>query len=144
MSEFQSHVYPYDEPGETIVDYAFRDDATGMFALGTHAHTPIAILDHSLDYLLRIGVENIQAHAQGLVQRLKAELPERGFQLITPLEATTPIVACALPGAREALGAKLKEAGVRISVSGNRFRVSVSVFNDTGDIERLLGALGRV
>jgi selenocysteine lyase/cysteine desulfurase len=143
MSEFKSHIYPYDEPGETVVDYAFRGDATGMFALGTHAHTPIAILDHSLDYLLKIGVENIQAHAQGLVQRLKAELPERGFQLITPLEATTPMVACALPGAREAIGAKLKEAGIRISVSGNRFRVSVSVFNDMGDIERLLGALGR-
>ena len=143
MSAFASHIYPYDEPGDTIVDYAFRDDATGSFALGTHAHTPIAILDHSLDYLLRVGVETIQAHARPLTQRLKEELPERGFQLITPPESRAPMVACALPNAREAVGGKLDEAGVKITLSRNRFRASVSVFNDMADIEMLLAALGR-
>jgi selenocysteine lyase/cysteine desulfurase len=142
MSAFASHIYPYDEPGDTIVDYAFRDDATGSFALGTHAHTPIAILDHSLDYLLRVGVENIHAHARPLTQRLKEELPERGFQLITPPESRAPMVTCALPNAREAVGGKLDEAGVKITVSRNRFRASVSVFNDMADIEQLLAALG--
>ncbi|MDX1379489.1 MAG: aminotransferase class V-fold PLP-dependent enzyme [Xanthomonadales bacterium] len=143
MSAFQSHIYPYDEPGDTIVDYAFRDDATGSFALGTHAHTPIAILDHSMDYLLRVGVETIHAHARPLTQRLKEELPERGFQLITPPESRAPMVACALPNAREAIGGKLNEAGVKITVSRNRFRASISVFNDMADIETLLTALGR-
>jgi selenocysteine lyase/cysteine desulfurase len=143
MSAFQCHVYPYDEPGDKIVDYAFRDDATGLFALGTHAHTPIPILDHSLDYLHATGVENIQAHAQTLIGRLKEELPERGFQVITPPESTAPMVACAYPNAREALGGKLREAGIRMTVSRNRFRVSVSVFNDMGDVDRLLEVMGR-
>ena len=144
MSEFNSHVYPLDPPGETIVDYAFQDNATGQFALGTHSHLPIPILHHSLDYLLRVGVENIQAHAQTMVDRLKEELPQRGFQVITPKESRAPIVACALPNAREVLGEKLAKAKARITVSRNRFRITPSVFNDMNDIDRLLEVLGRV
>ncbi|HET6564994.1 MAG TPA: aminotransferase class V-fold PLP-dependent enzyme [Xanthomonadales bacterium] len=143
MSAFQSHIYPFDPPGDTIADYAFQDNATGLFALGTHAHTAIAILNSSLDYIHSIGVENIQAHAQTLVSRLKQELPERGYTLMTPLECTTPMVACALENARGTLGPKLREANIRTTVSSNRFRVSVSVFNDMGDIDRLLDVLGR-
>ncbi len=143
MSAFQSHIYPYDPPGDTIVDYAFSDDATGSFALGTHAHTPIPILDYSLDYIHAVGVANIQAHAQTLTRRLKEELPERGFQLMTPLESTTPMVACAYPNAREAIYPRLQEAKIRMTVSRNRFRASVSVFNDMDDIDRLLAALGK-
>ncbi len=142
MSTFQPHIYPFDPPGETVADYAFQDNATGQFALGTHAHTPIAILDQSLDYILAVGVEKIQAHAQSLINRLKQELPERGFSLMTPVECTTPMVACALAGARGQLGPKLKEANIHITLSGNRFRVSTSVFNDMADIDRLLDVLG--
>lgn len=142
MNAFQPHIYPHDPPGESIAEYGFRDDATGMFALGTHAHTPIAILDHSLDYLLNVGVDNIQAHAQTLIDRLKAELPERGFEVITPQEATTPFVTCALPDAYGTLGPRLKQANIKISLSRNRFRVTPSVFNDMEDVDRLLAALG--
>ena len=41
------------------------------------------------------------------------------------------------------LGPKLLAAKVKITTSSNRFRVSVSVFNDMADIDRLLAALGR-
>ncbi len=143
MSVFQPHVYPFDPPGDTIVDFAFQENATGLFALGTHAHTGIAILQHSLDYLAQVGVENIQAHAQTMVARLKQELPERGFDVITPAESRAPIVTCALPNAAEVLGKRLEDAKVQITVSKNRFRVTPSVFNDMGDIDTLLAALGR-
>lgn len=142
MSAFQPHIYPFDPPGDTIVDYAFQDNATGGFALGTHAHTPIAILNHSLDYLLNVGVENIQGHSQTMISRLKQELPERGFVLMTPVECTTPMVACVLEDARARIGQRLRDADIRISVSRNRFRVSTSVFNDMDDIDMLLEALG--
>jgi selenocysteine lyase/cysteine desulfurase len=142
MSAFQSHVYPFDPPGETVADYAFQENATGQFALGTHSHTVIAILNHSLDYLLSTGVENIQAHAQTMISRLKQELPERGFQVFTPPEATTPIVTCVVENAWQKYGQKLKDANVKITVSRNRFRVTPSVFNTMDDIERLLEVLG--
>ena len=143
MSEFRSHVYPFDPPGDSIVDYAFRDDATGLFALGTRASSVIALLQYSLDYILKVGVKNIQAHAQTMIERLHEELPERGFNVMTPRESGSPMIACAYENAREVLAARLREAKVRITVSRNRFRISVSVFNDMNDIDRLLVVLGR-
>jgi hypothetical protein len=50
------------------------------------------------------------------------------------------MVACWLEDARR-LVPRLDAAGVAISVSRNRFRASVSVFNDMDDVERLLAAL---
>lgn len=143
IGKFQSHAYPLDPPGERVADYAFRDDADGAFALGTHSHATIAILNHSLDYLHALGVANIQAHAQPLVQRLKEELPKLGYPLMTPIDSRTPMVACLHANAAKALGPKLQAAKVKITTSANRFRVSLSVFNDMADVERLLAALGR-
>jgi selenocysteine lyase/cysteine desulfurase len=78
-----------------------------------------------------------------MIDRLRTELPERGFEVITPKESKAPIITCALPNAYEALGAKLEEANVKISLSRNRFRVTPSVFNDMEDIDTLLAALGK-
>ena len=39
------------------------------------------------------------------------------------------------------LADRLKAANIRLTTSQNRFRVSVSVFNDMNDIDRLLEAL---
>lgn len=143
LSAFKTHVYPLDPPGDSVADYAFSNDATGDFALGTHGEVVMAQLNQSLDYIQRLGVTNIQAHAQTLTERLKKELPRLGYPLLTPLETKTPIVACLMADARNKLGPRLKEAKVRLTFGANRFRVSVSVFNDHKDIDRLLGVLGR-
>jgi selenocysteine lyase/cysteine desulfurase len=140
LNKFQTHVYPGDPPGDTIVDYGYREDAQGMFATGTYSHTAIALLDHSLRYILELGVENINAHARTLTDRLKSELPRLGYRLATPLESKTPMVACWMEDARR-LVPKLDAAKVAISVSRNRFRASMSVFNDMEDVDRLLAAL---
>jgi selenocysteine lyase/cysteine desulfurase len=142
ISKFDSHVYPLDPPGNGVADYAFDDSATGEFAMGTHGEGVMAQLNYSLDYIARIGADNIQRHAQTLVQRLKTELPQRGFELLTPPEATTPLVTCLYPGARKVLAPRLKDAKIRLTTGTNRFRVSVSVFNSMSDIDRLLSALG--
>lgn len=141
MNKFQSHIYPLDPPGDTIADYEFRDDATGNFAIGTHSHAVIAALNHSLDYIQGIGVSRIQAHAQTMIERLKEELPQRGYQLMTPRETKTPLVTFVYEGARNRLGPLLREANVQITTRRNSFRVTPSVFNDMGDIDRLLAAL---
>ncbi|MFO1402764.1 MAG: aminotransferase class V-fold PLP-dependent enzyme [Steroidobacteraceae bacterium] len=141
LKDFTTHVYPLDPPGRTIADYSFEPTAEGRFAHSTHAHTVIAQLDHSLDYIQRLGVARIQAHAQSLIERLKRELPQRGYPLMTPLESTTPIVSCVLANARERLEAKLAAARVRITLRRNHF-ASPSVFNDHQDLDRLLEVLG--
>lgn len=143
IGRFQSHVYPLDPPGDSVADYAFRDNADGAFALGTHSHTTIAILNHSLEYIQALGVANIQAHAEPLVARLKEELPRLGYVLMTPPDSRTPMVTCVLADAAKTLGPRLHAAQIKITTASNRFRVSVSVFNDMSDIDRLLAALGR-
>ncbi|HZD51753.1 MAG TPA: aminotransferase class V-fold PLP-dependent enzyme [Woeseiaceae bacterium] len=140
IDRFQTHVYPFDPPGDTVVDYGYRDDARGLFATGTYSHTAVALLDHSLGYILDLGVDNIQAHARPLTDRLKQELPRLGYRLATPPESGAPMVACWMENARR-LVPKLEAAKVEISVSRNRFRASVSVFNDMNDIDRLLALL---
>jgi len=141
MARFTSHVYPHDPEGETVADYAFEPSAMGHFAFGTYAHTVVAHLHHSLDYILALGPQNIQTHAQALVARLKEELPRKGYVLATPPESRAPIVTCILEGAAAKLRPGLAAAGVQIMTSRNRFRITPSVFNDREDIERLLAAL---
>ncbi|MEH6696004.1 MAG: aminotransferase class V-fold PLP-dependent enzyme [Hyphomonas sp.] len=143
ISEFATHMYPLDAPGDGLVDYAFSDDAAGWFALGTHSHTTIAMLDASLDYIQEIGVEAIQAHAETLTIRLKEGLASQGFELATPPETRTPIVTAIYADAYKKLNDKMKAAGIVTTVSRNRFRPTVSVFNTTDDIEAFLEAVGK-
>ncbi|MFC4526258.1 aminotransferase class V-fold PLP-dependent enzyme [Dyella halodurans] len=140
LDAFQTHVYPYDPPGGEVADYGTSHDATGYFAGGTYSHMGIGLLDYSLDYILRVGVPAIQAHARPLVDRIKSELPKRGFELVTPPESTAPIVTFAVKDAQR-LRPALKAAKVQITVGRNRIRFTPSVFNTMADIERALGAL---
>lgn len=113
----------------------------GRFSFGTHSHMVVAQLHHSLDYIARLGPENIQNHAQALLAPLREELTKRGYALATPPESRAPILTCILEDAAGKLRARLAAANVQIMVSRNRFRVTPSVFNDMEDIERLLAAL---
>ncbi|OAN59933.1 aminotransferase class V-fold PLP-dependent enzyme [Sphingomonas sp. TDK1] len=144
LAAFAPHVYPFDPPGETIADVTPRPDMEGLFAGGTHAHTVVAQLDWSLDYILNLGVDRIAAHRQPLMARLRAGLVERGYTIVTPPGTRTPLLTCALEGAYAKLSDPLKAAKVQITLSRNRFRVCPSIFNDGDDIERLLAALPRI
>lgn len=142
IARFTSHVYPLDPPGEEVASYEFSDTVTGLFALGTYSHTSIALLNASLDYIQSIGVETIQKHAVRLTTRLKEGLRSQGYELMTPEEARTPMVACVYADARTRLAPKLRQAGIVTTVSANRFRPSVSVFNTMDDVELFLEAVG--
>lgn len=143
VSAFETHIYPLEPLGPTIADYTFQSSAEGRFAHGTYAHAVVAQLGYSLDYISGIGVPVIRAHAQTLTNQLKRELPRLGYTLMTPPEATTPIVTCVLENARERIGRRLAAANIRITIARNRFRITPSVFNDETDIERVLSVIGR-
>ncbi|WP_084421419.1 aminotransferase class V-fold PLP-dependent enzyme [Henriciella litoralis] len=144
ISTFTTHLYPFDPPGDTPVDYEFSDDAAGWFALGTHAHSVIALLNASLDYILDVRVETIQAHATTLTTRLKEGLKSQGFDVMTPDEARTPIVTAVLENARQRLSPAMKERGITTTLSRNRFRPTVSVFNTMDDVDAFLEATGSI
>lgn len=77
-----------------------------------------------------------------LVERLKDELPRRGYPLLTPREARSPIVTVVAENA-ERLAPTLREAQVDVTARWHRVRAGVSIFNDMDDVERLIAALPR-
>jgi selenocysteine lyase/cysteine desulfurase len=87
-----------------------------------------------------IGVERMFEHTAKLVNRLKKELPEKAYRPITPPKQKTPI-ATFIPHDMEGTRARLKRAGVQVTLIGNRMRVSPGPYNNERDIDRLLEAL---
>jgi len=138
---FVTHVFPFDPPGECTADYGYADGANGKFAMGTTSWTGVVQLEHSLGWINRLGVANIQAHRQPMANAIQSELRRRGYQPMTPLDSRTPLVAFALKDARAKLGDLLMKNDIRMTVSANRFRVSLSVFNDMNDVDKLLAVL---
>ena len=118
-----------------------RLDATGTFGMGTIANSAVAQLQHSLAYLLEIGVEALAAHRGALLSRLRDRLPSIGARILTPASAGAPILAFA-PRNIHAVPARLKRAGIFATVYDDRVRVAPTLFNDTDDIDALIDALG--
>jgi selenocysteine lyase/cysteine desulfurase len=96
----------------------------------------------SLQYIEKLGLTNIRAHARSLTDRLQKELPAKGYPSLTPKDNETPIAAFALKDV-EATQKKLRDARITATIIGNekRMRLSVSVFNTQEDVDRLLAAL---
>jgi selenocysteine lyase/cysteine desulfurase len=111
-----------------------------MYEVGNVASIAIGAQRESLKYILKLGVDNILAHAKPMCDRLIEELPKLGYPCITPPGSPTPITAFLVDNPDETR-AKLKKANVAAKVKWRQMRVSPSVFNNQEDIERLLSAL---
>jgi selenocysteine lyase/cysteine desulfurase len=126
---------------EEVVEYEHHDSALGYFAMGSQPNIIAAQLDYSLQYLLDVGVERIQAYRQPLIDRLQEKLPQLGYASITPRDSATALVSFRHDGNTEKLHMKLDAEKITISVAEHHFRISPSVFNDMDDVEKLIGAL---
>ena len=103
-----------------------------------------ACVSEGIDYVQRLGLDHIRAHARQLTDRLQTELPPLGYKPLTPRDTQTPTLAFELKDA--AATAKALQAGkVAATVIGNenRLRLSVSVFNNHDDIDRVVDVLGK-
>jgi selenocysteine lyase/cysteine desulfurase len=135
------HYLPSDPPASAPVTWTMHADARAHFQVGTYGQGTLNALAESLAYLQRIGIERIHAHRQPLLRRLHDELPRLGFTPITPAGTTSAIVAFTARNAEQRFAARLKQANVSVTLSGERLRVSPSLFNDRHDVDRLLNAL---
>jgi selenocysteine lyase/cysteine desulfurase len=98
----------------------------------------------SLRLLLEATPAAVQARARGLCDRLLAALPP-GFEPASPLEpeARSHIV-CLRAGSAAATRAafeRLLAARVRVSLRGDRLRVSPHLYSEDSDLDRLAAAL---
>jgi len=134
------HLSPFDPDSPTPVTWTPRADASGYFELGTIANAVVAALSVSLPYIQRLGVEAIERYRQPMLKRLQEEMPRLGFTPATPRDSTSPIVTFASRDTRVA-ARKLDAAKVAVRVAPYWIRIAPSIYNDMGDVERLLEAL---
>jgi selenocysteine lyase/cysteine desulfurase len=136
----QSHFLPGDENASTPYSWRLNHDAAGHFEVGTSGSGAQHILAETLPYVRRIGIEKIQAHRQPFLKKLREEMPRLGFAPITPPESTSALMSFKMKDRADVVR-RLQKANVNVRVAQEFLRISPSVFNDMGDIEKLLEAL---
>jgi len=137
--DIQYHNFPGSPTGAADLTWEPKPGAA-RYEIGTLPYIVIASQLQSLQYILDIGVDRIQAHATPMIERLLREMPALGYPTITPAGMHTPLAAFQAPNPEELL-AKLKRANVDIKVKWNQTRISPSVYNNDDDIDVLLNAL---
>jgi len=102
-------------------------------------------LGAALNLLARAGLSRVEAHVLGLAQRLRDELPRRGYQLVAPGKSPAEfsgIVSFRHPRAvPDEVEARLRDARVILSRRGDFLRASPHYYNSEDDVQRLLEAL---
>jgi selenocysteine lyase/cysteine desulfurase len=71
ISDYQNHVFPYDLTPDGAATWKPVSGTAGHFEIGTISQTTVAALSYSLPFIERLGVANIQAHAQSLTASAK-------------------------------------------------------------------------
>jgi selenocysteine lyase/cysteine desulfurase len=141
ISARTSHFLPFDPPGAPIGDWTLGTDTASIFEVSTPSWSALAAVVGSLNYINDIGVEAIRRHADPMLRRLQEELPKHGFAPLTLSEYQGPYVVFSSEGAGARFRDALKQAKIYVSVYKNKIRISPSVYNDMGDIDRLLKIL---
>ncbi|HEX2198522.1 MAG TPA: aminotransferase class V-fold PLP-dependent enzyme [Burkholderiales bacterium] len=118
-----------------------NNTVAGYFAGSFPARAVEAACAYTLQWLLDVGVANIQSYRQPMIDALQREMRARGWSPMTPLESRSPIVSFGYRGASQ-LAPRLAPKKIHITLRTDYFRVSPSVFNDMNDIDVFLGAIG--
>ncbi|MDO9180959.1 MAG: aminotransferase class V-fold PLP-dependent enzyme [Bacteriovorax sp.] len=99
-------------------------------------------LEGSLNFLLEIGLSNIEKYNAGIRDYFLANYPKDKYHLVTPLEYMGNIVCLkAVSGDSIALETELKNRNVDVSVRQGNIRLSFHVFNNIHQVDELIKAL---
>lgn len=115
------------------------------FETGGQPFTLVAGLAASLTLVSEVGVANVLPHSAALLDRMKAGVEERGYDVVSswkPEERSQ--IAAITSGNRETderLSVTLTEAGVVTALRPKGLRIAPTFYNDATDIDRLIDAL---
>jgi selenocysteine lyase/cysteine desulfurase len=124
--------------------YELYTDAR-KYGYATLAFGAVFQLGAALDYLLQVGVPNIERHTVGLAHRLRDGLLAQGYPVWTPADNRSAIVTFEHGVDVGRVRSDLERANVKVSLKdgGTKIRAGVALFNNSQDIERLLETTGR-
>ena len=130
---------------EDLGDHRYRvhEDAR-KYGYATMGFGAVYQLRAALDYLLNVGVANIEAHTVALAQRLHAGLTDQSQDVWTPAGNRSSIVTFRHHRDIARVRGALEEAGIRVSykAGGEELRVGIALFNTEEEIDSLLAVTG--
>lgn len=149
-------VRQYSSPGGTQTDAQFQlRPGAARYESGSFSYAGGTVAHAALGYIRELGIANIRARTRELVDRLQKEMPRLGYPALTPPGNDTPIVSFRVND-YAAVSEKLRKAFTGTVVAMRKWeftgpkgevtivagmRISPSVYNSQGDIDRLLEAL---
>ncbi len=105
-----------------------------------------ALIISATNYLMNLGVENIERRALELNRFLTNRLIESGWRVLSPLaneKARSAETLVAVEQPSQAV-ARLFERGVDVTRKSQGIRVATHFFNNEADIERLIETLNEM
>ncbi len=133
---------------ETLDNYHYRLRTTASkYEYGAPAYNAVYQLNAALGYLKEVGLDRIEKHTVALARELRDGLASLGFDPWTPPNNNSPIVS--FPHGRET--DELKKLFEKESIivkfrekEESVIRVSIALFNNRADIQKLLKVLATV
>jgi len=119
-------------------------DSARRYEMGTFNLILLLALSAALDYMESIGFELIRLRLKELTDALIAGLKSLGISIVSPVvreEERSAIVSFTLGDRNGECVKMLEDKKVYVSLRAGLVRISVNIFNDVNDIDRLLAAL---
>jgi len=127
-------------------DFRFELHKSGRkYMYATPAFGAVFQLRAGLDYLLQVGVENIERHTVSLAGHIHESLTDQGYEVLTPAGNKSAIVTFNHGRDHERITRALDEAGIQATLreEGGQIRVGPALFNNAAEIEKFLDLTGR-
>lgn len=123
--------------------FDFHEDAR-RFELGFPSYATIYATNYSTSVLLGIGAKKIEQHILELGGQLIDQLTKLGYEIMTPTDPEKRAGnICIVAEQGLEIAENLRKQQVYVWGGDGRFRVSLHLFNDTEEIEKLVHLLGR-
>jgi cysteine desulfurase / selenocysteine lyase len=132
-------------PMKWELNYTRRTEA-GKFETGTHAFACLVGLRHSVEFLLSVGIDAINAHVRTLGDRFVEGAQDKGYLIATDRRGPVGGAVCFTTKnhAPDDLLAKLRaEHRVELAFRSGRLRFSPHLYNTIGQVDHLLDVLPR-
>ncbi len=112
----------------------------GRYRPGHPSYLGYCALYEALGWLLEMGVQAVQGHSVRLCRRLLERLDLDRYPCLSPHLDRSPILTVKKESS-EPLQPALRKAGITVSESGGRLRVSPALYNTEEDVDRLAEVL---
>lgn len=129
------------EKSGPLAHQLYEDGRKFMYA--TPGFGAVYQLSAGIDYLLKIGVSNIAAHVLPLAHHLRDSLAAMGYDVVTPPDNDSAVVAFKHGQDAAQLKQKLVDAHIHVTFRENdsQIRIGTALFNNRAEVDEFLAVM---